>query len=231
MKRITALLLVLLLLPVLSACKGGEKEPELAADEAAGIAVTVVQGRLDSLYRDQANEDYMAAMGLTEAECHEAFATNLDEQVGYFARYFEIDNLTDEVYASLAQLWTEVYAKADYSVGEATLLEDGKTYAVSVEIRPMDFIQLMEDGREEALAPFYAQYGNSDMESLSEEQYARADALWAQCILELAQEQLPNIGYREAESIAILATHNEDGSWTVADNDVYLADDLIVYFP
>lgn len=235
MRRISQLLLAVLMLVSLCACgkdggDGGQDTPQLP-ENSEQTAIELVRGRLDSLYKNTDNETYMSVMGLSQDQRRQEFDDNMSEQVGYFARYFEIDNVTDDLNAQITRLWTEVYARTDYTVGGAEPLDDGVTYAVSVEIRPLDLILLMEENREAALAPFYQKYGGSDMDSMSDEQYAQADALWAQCIMNLALEQVENMGTLDPETIAVLVTYNGDGSWTVSDNDIYTADELMVSFP
>ena len=224
MKRMMALLLSLLILFSLAACSAGGSK--VTDEEAAAVAAALVQGKLDSLYLNRANADYMELAGLTEQERGWEYEINLDEQVGYFARTFSIA-LTDDTTSSLAQLWKSIYAEAGYTVGEVSPLEDGKTYAVHVEIRPLDIIQLINDNLEEGLKPFTEQYGNPDLSSLSEAQAK----LRTQCILDLAQDLLPQMDYLDTETMAVLVTHNDDGSWTVSSTDIYTADEFIVYFP
>lgn len=212
---------------------GGE-EPVLdmtLTDEVAAQAKALVQGKLDELYAGRFDQEYLSLRGIGEEESREAFQTNLSEQAAYFAIYFDIDNLTDELAEEIAELWTEIYGMARYTVGEVEAVGDGKTFAVSVTVEPMDLIRQMTERQEDALAPYYQKYGKTGTESFSEEKLVEADALWAQCILDLARDQMTQIKYLEAQTVDVLVTLGEDGLWTVADGDLYLVDDLIAYFP
>ena len=80
-KRALCALLAVLLLCALSAC--GKKDE--AAQEASEDLAALVQGKLDSLYLGQAGESYLAAMGVTEADCLREYQENLEINAEYFA--------------------------------------------------------------------------------------------------------------------------------------------------
>ena len=220
MKKLVSLLLAALLLCSLAACGSSKKsfEEDLA---------TLVQGNLDELYKGQFSEDYLKLLGATEDARRQVYEDNLNTNAEYFARSYDIVYLTDEIRSQLIDFYRELYSHASYTVGEVSQLDDN-TYMVSVQIQPMDLFQQMDQAWEEWMAPFYAAHSSVDWNALSESDSKSLDAEWAGYVLGLAQEKLAGLGYLEAENLAVQVTKNEDGAWSISENDIYTIDELII---
>ncbi len=226
MKRVLCALLAVLLLCALSAC-GKKDEPAPAASE---DLAALVQGKLDGLYLGQYSESYLAAMGTTAEACQQEYQENLEINAEYFARYFQIDNLTDELKTELVDFYKELFSQARYTVGEVSQIDENN-WAVNVSLQPIDLPQQMLDGWDEWMEPFRTKYAGSDFDSMNESAYQKADAEWARYVIDLAKDRLGNLSYRDEEPLAVQVIRNEDGSWTLSENDIYTIDDYVVYFP
>lgn len=227
MKRILCALLAVLLLTCLSACGDKDKKEEGALEE---DLAALVQGKLDELYLGQYSESFLSTMGVTAEDCQQEYQENLEINAEYFARYFEIDNLTDELKAELVEFYKELFSKAQYTVGEVSQIDE-TNWAVNVALKPIDLPQQMLDGWDEWMEPFRAKYAGADFDTMGESVYQKADAEWARYAIDLAKDRLQELSYRDEEALAVQVIQNEDGSWTISENDIYTIDDYIVYFP
>ena len=100
----------------------------------------LVQGNLDELYLGQYNEDFLQLVDITEAEAEQNYLDGLDVEAQFFAQYFLIENLTDDIKAEIVDLYKEIYSHSRYEVGEATEVDED-TYGVPVTIYPIDIMQ------------------------------------------------------------------------------------------
>lgn len=202
----------------LTACQG---ETMTAFDTTA-----YVRGVLDETYKGTWDNAFLDLVDLTDGEAQDAYEASLNEEYKRFAYQFDLNDslLTDETRQSALDLLAEVSAKAQYTVQQAVALDDTR-YAVEVSVRPMDlFIQVREDN---ALADFQAQfneqYADVDLDDLSEEErttlVTEYENAWANGIVELCRSRLGLVNYREVESILVLVAPDDDGLYTMGDND------------
>lgn len=225
-KRVLCALLAALMLFALSAC--GDKEEK--TEEASGDLAALVQGKLDGLYKGQYGESFLTAMGLSEEDCLKEYQENLEINVGYFARYFEIDELSDDMKTELTDFYKDLFAQVRYTVGEVSQIDENN-WAVNVTLEPIDLPRQMLDSWDEWMAPFRAKYAGADFDKMNESEYRRADAEWARYVIDLAKDRAGELAYGDPEALAVQVIRNEDGSWTLSDNDIYTIDEYVVRFP
>ncbi len=233
-KRILCVLLAAALLLCLAAC-GKEKDGQeggSARGAASGQqdASTLVKARLDGIYLGQASPEDTALLTGGQEALEAAREDNLNVNVEYFARTFGIENLTEELRSTLKDLYKEIFSHAKYTVGTPEQMDE-TTWAVPVEVQPIDLVEQMKAAQDEWMAPYYAKYGTADYNAMSEEQLAAADAEWAALIVSLAQDKLSGLGYKDPEALGAQIVKAEDGTWTVSEDDLYTIDEYIVYFP
>ena len=197
----------------LAACQG---ETMTAFD-----ATAYVQGVLDETYKGTWDNAFLDLVDLTDGEAQDAYEASLEEEYRRFAYQFDLDDslLTEETRQSALDLLAEVSAKAQYTVQQAVALDDTR-YAVEVSVRPMDlFIQVREDALADFQTQFAQQYAGVDPDELSEEGLSEYENAWASGIVELCRSRLGLLNYRDVESILVLVAPDDDGLYTMGDND------------
>lgn len=194
----------------------------------------LVQGNLDEIYLGKYNEDFLQLVDITEAEAEQNYLDGLEVEAQYFAALFSIDYMTEELTAEIVDLYKEIYSHSRYEVGETTKVDDD-TYGVPVTVYPIDVLQLAMDNLEAAATELQSQYTDEQIQAIINEDEAALqayDADWAQMCIGLVREQLPNLGYLDAEEMVVQVTQDEsDGLWVIADNDFQRIDNLMIYYP
>lgn len=223
MKRLTALCLAVVLLLALTACGGN------GGTSAEDRAKILVQGNMDELYHDAAGEEYLELVGSDPEESHQDYLNGLASEAEFFAYYFGIYNLTDELKEEIVDLYGQIYAKAKYTVGDASKLDDS-TYAVKITVSPLNIFDLVMS-EEGAMEAFFEKYDGVDVDAMTDEEYDAYDLEWARMILDLCWEKLPDTGYMEDKTMALQITKGSDDYWGIDDDDFYDMDGMIIYYP
>lgn len=219
-KHVTALCLIAVLTLALTAC-GSSGSPEERAR-------TLVQGNMDELYLDNASDAYLELVDSTREASHEDYLAGLESEVEFFAYYFDINNLTEEMKSDLIDLYQQIYAKAKYTVGEASKL-DNNTYAVKLTISPLNIFELVWDDSDR-LTAFFDKYENVDVDAMTDEEFAAYDKEWAETIIALCWEKLPEMGYMDDQTMALQITKDSDDYWGIDEDDFYDMDEMIIYY-
>lgn len=220
-KRSIALCLVLVMALTLTACGGGVT---------ASDAKDLVQGNLDEIYLGKFDPEYLKLVDITEEEARQTYEEGLEVEAEMFAYYFDIYNMTDELKEEIIELYQEIYAQSKYTVGEASKLDES-TFAVKVQVSPLDIFELVVDASEEALQPFFDKYEDVDIASMSDEEYDAYDKEWADAVLDLCWEKLPEMGYGDERSLVIQVTLDEDDYWVMSGDDFNNLDEIIITYP
>lgn len=220
--RIISLLIIAVMIVSLSAC-GSSFEDKVTA---------LVQGNLDSYYLGVNTEDYLKLINSTEAECRADYDDRLDMEAEYFAYYFDIEYLDDDLKSEIIDLYKIIFANSKYVVSPASKLDD-KTYAVKLEIYPIDIIDLVTEDEvwDAGIAAWNEKYIESDIDEMTEEEYMQFDHDWAETIIDIFYEQMPNLGYMDSKTIVLQIVKDTDGAWMISDDDMTSIDNLILYYP
>lgn len=221
MKRSIALCFVLVMALTLTACGGGVTAKD---------ATALVQGNLDEIYLGKFDPEYLKLVDITEADARETYEEGLEVEAEVFAYYFDISNMTDEIKAEIIDLYKEIYAWSKYTVGEASKLDES-TYAVKVVVSPLDIFVLVDEAFDEAMEPFYTKYANVDISAMSDDEYNAYDKEWADAVIALCREKLPEMGYLEDRSLVIQVTLDEDDYWVMSGDDFNSLDEIIIEYP
>ena len=64
--------------------------------------------------------------------------------------------------------------------------------------------------------------------AMSDAEYEKMDQEWAQLILELVREKMPEIGNQTSQSIVVQVEKNEDGYYSIVSDDFSKLHDLIL---
>lgn len=193
------------------------------------LAVTLVEGNLDAIYRNETTENYLKLVSSTEEEIEEMYLEGLEASAEVFAYYFDIDYLTDELESELEDLYKTLFLKAKYTVGDASKVNDN-TYAVSVTIEPLNIFELVIEDYEALLDTFNAKYADVDAESLTEEQYMEIDADYAAMVMELVNSKLPEAGYSDPVQM-LISVECEDDVWSISSDSLADFDAKLITYP
>jgi hypothetical protein len=218
-KKLAALGLALAMALSLTACGGG-----LTTNDAKAY----IQGIMDMTYLGQYNAEYLQLVGSTEAECEENYLTGLAVEADYFAYYFD-SYLTDAVKDEVIQLYKEIYAHSSYTVKDAARTSDGG-FNVTVEVYPMDILDQVVNG--DALWAFIddfnARYEAGAFDGMSEDEY---EAEWLSGVVEIIRPYLDSIGYLDVTSIVVQIQADEDGVFSLNEDDFSNLDMLLIDYP
>ena len=189
---------------------------------------TLVQGNMDELYLGKYDEAYLELVDSTAEESEQNYLGGLEYEAEYFAQYFNVENLTDEIKAEIVELYKEIYSHSKYEVGEASKVDE-TTYGVKVTIYPLDVMQKVLEESDAAIEELNAQFTEEQL--ATEEGYAEYDAAWARMFISLCREKLANVGYLEPEEIVVQVVQDPaDGLWTISENDFQRVDSYIIAY-
>ena len=188
-------------------------------------ATAYVRGVLDETYKGTWDNAFLDLVDLTDGEAQDAYEAALEEEYRRFAYQFDLNDaaLTDETRQAALDLLAQVCALAQYTVQGATALDDTR-YAVEVSVRPLDlFLQVRSDALAGFREEFAQTYAGVDLEGLTEEERAELEAeyenQWALGIIGLCEDRLGLAGYGEVERILVLVAPDDQGYYSMGDND------------
>lgn len=224
-RKLAAAGLALALTLALAACGGGYT----AAD-----ATALVKANLDILYLGQYDADYLSTTDTSENDAEEIHQNNLEGETVRMMDYYGMEEVSDEIYQELVDLQEEIYSHAQYEVLPATEQADG-TYAVKVNISPVNIHVLVDEDYYDAYDALYTEYGSIDTTNMSDEEYNSLmqeyyDA-YNQMVIDLIKARMPEIGNEEETSVVIQVVQDTDGLYTPDDNGLASCDDLIITYP
>ncbi len=216
MKMVALALSVCVLLGVLSGC---------------GMffsATDLVQGNLDLIYRNEYTDEYLASVDLTADEADGQYEEGVQVEADYFAYYFDIYlEYCDESYRDrIEDLYHEIYAHSKYEVGEQT--QNGDTYLVELTVYPIDIIwNVVEEDTDAFMEDWQARGEAGEFDEYTDQEFEEA---WADGIIRLVEDRLDDIGYLEPEVISVQITPDDDGVYSISDNDFQRIDSLIIAY-
>jgi len=181
-----------------------------------------VQGYLDLTYKGQFNDDYLQEMDLTEEEAQEQYDQGIQVEVEFFQNAIGIfDYPTEEVTQRLTELHKEIYSHSDYTVESSSKMDSGN-YVVEVTVRPIDIMtNFTSDDFQAIFEQVLMDMGittQEQLEAMSEEDYQKADNLYADQVLDLLERELDKVGNGEEESFTVQI--EDDGDiWTPSQDD------------
>lgn len=203
-------------------------------------ATLFVQGVLDETYTGIASDGYLKLMGSTAEEVQAAYRDNLEAEFSQrLAVRFQLDEdcLTKELQEDFLRLLAEVYAKASYTVGQATALSGGR-YCVEVSVTPVTFFQAAyDDGFAALRAAFEKEHSLPDEKTQASMDAAqlkkatqRFERLWAQEVYDYLFVRLDAVTTGPAVTKLALVTPESNGQYTLSPTDLQDIDDLVLQY-
>ena len=222
-KRMGLLALILALGMSLTACGG---KSGLSKDE----AMTYVTGIIEENYLGTASDEFKKLVDIDDDDVASTYEGSMDAEVEYFIYNYAIEYPTDEQQEEIKELYKEIYSHLKFEVVSAAEQDDG-SFSVKVTIYPIDIAHLAEEELETALEPWYEKYPTEVQENMSEEEKMTADAEWARIIVDAFQSKLPEIGNLDAQSTTVQLEKDEDGYYSITDEDFYRMDAMVIDYP
>lgn len=223
MKNFLALALAALMILSLTACSG-------LTDKATELQMTaLVQGNIDELYLGKFDADYLKSVNSTEEEAKTFYEEGLAAEAEYFAYYFGIEFLTDDLKTRLMDLYREIYSHSSYTVGAASTLDE-TTVVVKVDVQPIDIFVQVLDSIEDHVADFHAKYTQDVVDAMDDAAYQAYDAEWADLVIDLVEQKLQTIGHEETTSLAVQVVL-QDETWRISDDSMTNIDTAMITYP
>ena len=235
-RRVSALALTALLALSLTACGNGGSKGLSTKD-----AQECVQVELDTTYKGQFSGFVDFYSNVTTQDAKDQYNDNIEGEAAYFFYLISMPDAEDQdqtIEFSAMQthkaesLYKDIYAKSDYTIVSSSKQDDG-TFAVKLNIKPMDILTLVAENWEEFFTDFDNKFRQVDTDSMTDEEFFN----WWRNVyvpeyydtaLALLEAQVPNIGYAEEKSIVIQVQQSEDGSLYISSQDWQNLDALII---
>ena len=234
-KRMFVLTLTVLLALGLSACR------DLSGGITADDAKQCVQVEMDTTYKGDFAGCVDFYSNVTTSDAREQYDANVEGEALLFLDGMGVptlENQSESVPASDLQvhrakeLYEKIYAKSDYSIVSSSKQDDG-TFAVKVTIKPLDVFDLLNEDYDAGFEAFWAKFDAVDTDSMTDEEFATwytetFAKEYYDTLLNLLEEQIPDIGYKTSKDIVIQVQQSEDGSLFISNEDLQNLDRLII---
>ena len=196
-------------------------------------ASVYIQGELDAVYRGIYNEDYLELVeDMTLEDAEEKYQTNVSAEAEYLLYHFlGVEYPDDAVTAKAESLVKEIYSHAQYTVGEADKQQSGD-FVVEVVLSPIEIMPLLaEESYAENWQAACAGKGVTTQEqlnSVTEEEYAAIDALYAMGMLGEIEALLPQLDYGVDQEIMLQLELGDDDYYTLVEEDWQYLDAVMI---
>ncbi len=230
MKKMKKAALVLFVLALTLSLAGCSAIIGLLGDESDRMS-DYVQGYLDLTYKGQFNEEYMDELDLTEEEAKEIYEQGLLVEAQFFEGAIGlIEYPTEESTQRLVDLYARIYSYSDYTVESSTMMESGN-YAVEVSFRPIDIMtKFSPEQFNEVFVDVLDEFGvhtEEELAAMSEEDYIKADGIYAQRIMDMVEEAIPGTGNGAERSVVVQIKDTGD-YWSPVQEDLDNIDNYLI---
>lgn len=233
MNRLSALVLAGAMILTLASCRTSGLTTEDASK--------CVQVEMDATYKGEFKEFMDFYSNVTTEDAKAQYDAKIEYEAGYFMEMYGVPSVEDtslilepsEMQAKRSRdLYKDIYAKADYTIASSSKQDDG-TFAVKVNVKPMDIIKLVDDNFDAGFEAFWAKFDAVDTDSMSEEEFTNwytnvFAPEYYDTLLDLLEEQIGNMGYLDEKNIVIQVQQSEDESLFISNEDFSNLDWLII---
>lgn len=190
-------------------------------------AKTYVDGLLRENYLGETTKEYMELVGINEEEVQETYEAGIASEVNFFLNMYNIEYPDDALYEELTELYKKIYSHAKFTVNDAAVMDDG-SFVVTVEVEPIDIVQLVDTDWDKEMADFYEKYPMEVQNAMTEAEYQAMDKEYARLVLELYQEKLTVIGNMTSKTLAVEIKKDDEGYYGISDEYFASLDELII---
>lgn len=203
-------------------------------------AVLYVRGVLDETYSGAPGDGYLRLMDLTREDTQETYEKNLEAEFSQrLVVRFQLDEtfLDNDLRDDYLELLETVYAKASYTVAQATALDGGR-YCVEVSVTPVTFFQAAyADGYAKLRADFEKAHPLPDEDAQAEMTAAQIrkttenfEDKWAQAVYDYLYARLDAVTTAPAVTKLVLVTPDTSGRYSLSPTDLQDIDDLVLQY-
>ena len=171
-----------------------------------GDVTTYIQGELDCTYKGVYAQEYLDLLeDTTEEDARQQYEANAQAEAQRLLSYLEVLLPTDEVNERATQLVKDIYAKAQYTVGEGNKLQGGD-FAVEVVLSPIEVFHLIPT---ETYGQVWTQVCEDNgttpdlASTLSEAEYQPLDAEYAMRMMDEVEQVLPQATYGQEQTVML----------------------------
>jgi len=188
-----------------------------------------VEGALKATYLGEFDKDYLNLVELDEEEARASYERVLRTEAEYFIALHHIEYPTREFMEELTQFYRTLYGLADFEVVSAARQDDG-SFSVKVDVTPINlFRQVRSSGRLQAdLWRFYRTYPKAGQEAMSDEEYRAMDEEYAQMLLKVYEDALPEAGSGAPASLILQLEADKEGNYSINPEDFARLNDKII---
>ena len=167
--------------------------------------------------------------GMTEEDAQQQYEDNAKAEAQRLLSYLEVVLPTDAVNERATQLVKDIYAKAQYTVGEGNKLQGGD-FAVEVTLSPIELFHLIPD---ETYSQVWTQVCENNSttpdlaETLGEEEYQALDEQYANQMMDQVEEVLPQATYGQEQSV-MLQLKLEGDYYSLVSSGWQTLDDMVI---
>lgn len=206
----------------LAACQDPAQVNEFKAE-------TYVDGMLKEIYWGEFDSEYLQLVGINETAAQRAHEEALETEASYFIALYSIEYPTDKFQEDVAKLYEEIFPQARWEVVSAARQEDD-SYSVKVNVEPIDIVQLVENDQatQKAYKEFGETYPAEELNLMDKEQYERVDQRYADMILGLYKDKLPELGHSAQVSVTVQLEKNDDGDYAIVTEDFQRLSETII---
>jgi len=213
-RRLFALAAALVLALSLSACGSKGAEPT------AFDAKLYMDGLFKKLYLGQFEQDYLDLFGIDQQQAEADYESSLQQEANYFIQRYGVEYPDDEYFDAVTELYRQVYQHTSYEIVSAAQQEDG-SWSVKLTVEPIDIVHLVceDEDTADAIKAFAEKYPTDVLNGLDDEEYEEVDGEYADLILKLFQDQLPETGNLAPVSLTVQLEKNADGLYAITSKD------------
>lgn len=213
-KKLSIFVLTIIMLFQLTGCSVFESKNKKYA--------SYVTSLLDANYKGQ----FETFIDLTDSD-EEAVQAAYDEGIAYLAdaliAYYGIELVDDgTIKNEFIELTKNIYAAAKYEA--QTAIKSGDTYTVEVLVYPMDILQTTYDDVIAYIQSFNEKKEAGEFDEYEIEEY---EVAFAQGIIDILNDAIPNISYLDATS-TIVTIQTDENNYFISDDDFTKLDNNLI---
>jgi hypothetical protein len=213
MKKVTRLLLGMLLVLLVAGCSSSRKNSDPSA-----MYASYVQSLLDVSYKHDAS-GYLEYVDDTEEAVEEYYEDTMEYWAYELADYFQMVLINDEVEERMVNLTEEIFAQARYEVEDAVKTSD--YYTVQVTIEPLNFtsqvydevVAYAQDFQSRSDEGEYGDYQNN------EDDYTAWEVIYANGVMDILDTYVDHLEYADPVERIVKISVAEDGTYGISSED------------
>lgn len=210
MKKVGSVVLIMAMVLSLTGCAGGFD------------ASKYVKGIMENVYYGEAT-NYMELVEITKEEAYEEYESGIKVEADYFVQYYNLEEISDDVYQTIVDMYKEIYKAAKFDVKDA--VKNGDDYNVEVVISP---ISLITDSEDEIIEK-WEELNNT----LNPDDYASNMEIndeYANAVISVIKKNMSNIGYGADKSVIVKVEKDTNGYYMISDDAMMNLDTEVIAY-